>query len=56
MKDKKVEVIDNAARLRAIHVILKQIASNTENASTADIAKAGAANLQEVIESMFGGK
>lgn len=45
---------DNETKLREIHITLKQIASNTENVTTADIAKVAAADLQGVIESMFG--
>ncbi len=46
--------IDNETKLRGIHVMIKQIASNTENTDCQNIAKVVAANLQGVIESMFG--
>jgi hypothetical protein len=48
----EVTLADNQQKLKAIHVVLKQIASNTENLTTADIAKVAATNLQEVIESI----
>lgn len=44
------------SQLRAIHITLKQIASNTENVTTAEMAKVAAADLQGVIEGMFGGE
>lgn len=68
MKDKdkavfKGDVIDtsgkpideNILRLRAIHLVMKQIASNTENSENADtdkLAKWAAAELREVIHGM----
>jgi hypothetical protein len=53
-KDESLQVVMKSIepKLKAIHVALKQIASNTENLTTADIAKVAAANLQEVIESI----
>lgn len=56
MKGKKEKLVvdgtDNESKLRAIHITIKQIASNTENITTADIAKVAAADLQRVIDDM----